>query len=91
MVRARTRLSGCGSGANEAWANNSANSLTFSGVISGAGNLTIGGSGVTVLSGANSYSGSTNVFTGTLRVSGATGDSHHQRYLHGGRHDSEPR
>ncbi|HEV2970886.1 MAG TPA: hypothetical protein VGY55_13020, partial [Pirellulales bacterium] len=62
-------------GASEIWANNTANPITFSGVISGAAanNLTIGGTGVTVLTGADTYAGSTNVFTGTLRVTGANG------------------
>ena len=62
-------------GASETWANNTANLINFNGVISGvaANNLTIGGTGVTVLTGADTYAGSTNVFTGTLRVTGASG------------------
>lgn len=64
-----------GLGGSETWTNNSPNALTFNGIISGAAanNLTIAGSGVISLGGENTYSGSTTVFTGTLRVSGAGG------------------
>ncbi len=44
----------------------------YSGVISGAGNLRSGGSGTWVLSGANTYTGSTIVASGVLRAGSAT-------------------
>ncbi len=45
-----------------------AKSNDFSGVISGAGKLTKTGDGILVLSGANSYSGTTTVSKGTLQI-----------------------
>jgi fibronectin-binding autotransporter adhesin len=59
-------------GASQTWANNTASPFTVNGIISGpaANNLTIGGTGVTAFSGANTYGGSTNVFTGTLNLTG---------------------
>ena len=56
-------------GASQTWANNSVTTpLNVSGVVSGAAAnaLTIAGNGVINLSGANTYAGSTTVFTGTL-------------------------
>ena len=51
-----------------------ANQLTVSGAISGAGNaLTKVGTGVLILSGANSYGAGTNINDGTLRLGGAVG------------------
>ena len=48
------------------------NGLTaFAGAISGPGNLIKDGSGTLTLSGANSYSGTTNINAGTLTVSGS--------------------
>jgi fibronectin-binding autotransporter adhesin len=49
---------------------NTASSQTFGGVISGAGNLYQNGSGVTTLTGSNSYSGGTTVGAGTLAIGG---------------------
>ena len=46
------------------------NNIILSGVISGAGAVVEAGSGTTTLSGINTYSGQTNVFLGTLAVSG---------------------
>jgi len=51
---------------------NRSNTLSFAGVISGSGGVDQIGSGTTVLSGANSYSGPTNVLAGTL-AAGAVG------------------
>jgi autotransporter-associated beta strand protein len=48
----------------------SANTLTVGGLISGAGSLTKAGSGVLVLSGANTYAGDTTVSVGTLSLGG---------------------
>ena len=50
-------------------------SLTDSGVLSGAGDLTKLGSGILVLGGANSYGGNTTVGAGTLQVGNPTRDS----------------
>jgi autotransporter-associated beta strand protein len=44
------------------------NTTTFSGVISGGDNLTKAGTGSLVLSGPNSYTGTTTISAGTLRV-----------------------
>ncbi|MBU3547450.1 autotransporter-associated beta strand repeat-containing protein, partial [Polynucleobacter sp. MWH-Jannik1A5] len=46
---------------------------TFSGVISGAGNLTKVGSGTLTLSGTNAYTGTTTVSAGTLLISNDAG------------------
>ena len=48
-----------------------ANPATYSGVISGSGALVKGGSGTQVLSGANTYSGSTNITTGIVQLNNA--------------------
>ena len=47
-------------------------STTFSGVLSGSGNLAKGGSGTLTLSGANTYTGTTSISGGTLSVTDAT-------------------
>ncbi|WP_428936666.1 autotransporter outer membrane beta-barrel domain-containing protein [Brucella sp. NF 2815] len=57
--------------------NRSDNNLTLAGVVSGTGRIEQNGPGITTLTGANTYSGVTNVNAGTLYVhgnqSGATG------------------
>ncbi|WP_235915751.1 autotransporter-associated beta strand repeat-containing protein [Brucella anthropi] len=62
---ARAVTLGVGGGTIETTA---AKSNDFSGVISGAGKLTKDGDGILVLSGANSYSGTTTVSKGTLQI-----------------------
>ena len=57
--------------ASQSFTNNSSNTLTVNGNISGAANLTTFGSGTTNLAGANSYSGSTTVSGGATVVSGS--------------------
>lgn len=67
-----------GLGASQTWTNNSINTLTVSGIVSGAADLTIAGSGTTVLSGANTYTGKTSINAGTLsinRIFGVSGGS----------------
>ena len=59
-------------GANQTWTNNSANALTVSGIISGSGTLTKGGTGTVILSGANTYATNTTINSGTLVASGNT-------------------
>jgi autotransporter-associated beta strand protein len=59
-------------GANQRWANNSANVLTVSAVISGTANLTNAGSGTILLGSSNTYGGSTLLTSGTLSL-GASG------------------
>ncbi len=49
---------------------NRTDTVTFAGVISGAGSVTQAGSGVTVLTGNNSYGGATTVLAGALFVDG---------------------
>jgi fibronectin-binding autotransporter adhesin len=47
---------------------NRADTVTVNNVISGAGGLTQAGSGTTILSGANSYTGTTTITSGTLQL-----------------------
>jgi fibronectin-binding autotransporter adhesin len=54
---------------------NRSNELTFAGVISGPGGVDQAGSGTTILTGANSYTGTTNVTAGTLLVNGNQTDA----------------
>jgi autotransporter-associated beta strand protein len=56
------------SGATLALAPAAGDSLTFAGVISGAGNVAHNGAGKTTLSGANTYTGSTDITAGTVVV-----------------------
>jgi fibronectin-binding autotransporter adhesin len=46
------------------------NTLSFGGLISGSGTVTQVGTGTTVLSGDNTYTGGTNINAGTLRING---------------------
>ena len=59
-------------GASQTWTNNSGNSLTVSGAVSGGFSLTKAGAGTLVLSGSNNYSGGTAINAGTL-VAGSAG------------------
>ncbi|MHB1078478.1 MAG: beta strand repeat-containing protein [Prosthecobacter sp.] len=51
---------------------NATSSLTISGNISGAGGVTISGSGITVFSGANTYAGTTTVNASKLQITGGS-------------------
>jgi autotransporter-associated beta strand protein len=51
------------------------NSLTYNGVISGAGHVTQSGSGTTILGATNTYTGITTVSQGTLLVDGSIASS----------------
>src|SRR3546814_70740 len=55
---------------NAALAFNRSDEISYSGVISGTGILNQIGTGTTILNGANSYAGATNVNAGTLLVDG---------------------
>ncbi|WP_432285537.1 autotransporter-associated beta strand repeat-containing protein [Aminobacter sp. BA135] len=58
---------------DSALAFNRSNQVTFGGILSGTGGLAQKGSGTTVLSGENSYAGTTKITAGTLQVGdGAT-------------------
>jgi autotransporter-associated beta strand protein len=54
---------------DQTWTNDSANTLTVSAPISGSSSLTKDGTGTLVLSGTNTYSGSTTITAGKLSVS----------------------
>jgi autotransporter-associated beta strand protein len=69
-------LAGQGSvflGSGELWIGKNNLSTTFSGVIQGAGSLTKVGSGILILSNANTYSGGTTVSAGALVTNNQTG------------------
>jgi autotransporter-associated beta strand protein len=75
-VPASTIAANVALGASQTWTNNSVNSLTVSGRVSGGGNnLTTAGTGTIILSGANTYTGATTISAGTLQIgnSGTTG------------------
>jgi autotransporter-associated beta strand protein len=55
--------------------------VTFSGVISGAGSVTQIGGGTTILTGNNTYSGSTTINSGTLQAGSATGFSPNSAFI----------
>jgi autotransporter-associated beta strand protein len=65
---------------------NAAETLTISGVISGAGSLTTSGNGTLLLNGSNTYLGNTTITAGTLKVtaSASAGTSGTTVYLNGG-------
>jgi autotransporter-associated beta strand protein len=54
---------------------NRSDNMTFSGVISGAGDVVKAGSGVVTLSGMNTYTGATIIAEGTLQVDGSIDSS----------------
>jgi fibronectin-binding autotransporter adhesin len=55
---------------NGALAFNRSDAVNFAGLISGSGAVRQAGAGTTVLTGANSYAGATNVTAGVLRING---------------------
>jgi fibronectin-binding autotransporter adhesin len=60
---------------NGVFAINRSNTYTFGGVISGSGAFQQLGSGTTILTGTNTYNGSTTISGGTLVVNGSIADS----------------
>jgi autotransporter-associated beta strand protein len=58
-------------GANQTWNVPSGKTLVVSGFVTGAGSLTLADAGTVTLSGANSYSGGTNLNGGTLNLGSA--------------------
>jgi autotransporter-associated beta strand protein len=60
-------------GANTLTVGTSTGSTTFAGVISGSGGLIKDGASTQILTGANTYTGTTTISAGTLEVSGASG------------------
>jgi autotransporter-associated beta strand protein len=52
---------------------NRSDTATYAGIASGTGSISQRGTGITVLTGANTYSGGTSVTSGTLRVNNTTG------------------
>ena len=71
-VPASTIAANLALGAAQTWTNNSASTLTVSGIISGSSSLTKAGTGTITLSGANTYTGATTVSVGTLLINGST-------------------
>ena len=63
-INARVKL-----GAAQTWTNNSSNTLTVSGIVSGTGSLVVAGTGTIVLSGWNTFTGNTSLNQGTLKLS----------------------
>ncbi len=61
-----------GNGANAIKFDGTGNTITMSGVLSGAGGLNKTGNGTLVLSGVNAYTGDTGVSGGTLRLANAS-------------------
>lgn len=61
-------------GASGGTINTGLNPITYSGIIAGTGALTKAGSGSLVLNGVNTYSGATNINSGTLRLGGTAGE-----------------
>ena len=59
-------------GQNQTWQNSSANALTVSGIVSGGFGLWKQGSGTIILSGANTYSGTTTVLGGVVNIQNNT-------------------
>ena len=77
-LAANTPLTGANAVANTTTLNGilpvtTASDLQLSGVLSGTGGVTKGGSGKLILSGANTYSGATSVTNGTLLVNNTSG------------------
>ena len=63
-------------GTSQTWTNDSTNPLSISGPVSGGYGLTVAGSGVVILSGSDSYSGTTTISGGTLVIgNGGSGES----------------
>ncbi|MEJ8850863.1 autotransporter-associated beta strand repeat-containing protein [Variovorax rhizosphaerae] len=60
---------------------NRSDSYTFGGIISGSGGVSQAGTGTTVLSAANTYSGATTVATGTLRAASANAFSANSAHI----------
>lgn len=71
-------------GAAQTWAS-AGPSLTVAGRVGGDSALTISGSGVLVLSGANTHTGTVTVLGGTLQVDGSTSAASHITVANGGR------
>ncbi len=71
-VQASTIAAGIALGSAQTWTQNSANTLTVNGVVSGAGSLTKAGAGTVILAGANTYTNTTTINAGTLAL-GASG------------------
>ncbi|MFY7817860.1 MAG: beta strand repeat-containing protein [Akkermansiaceae bacterium] len=59
--------------ANQTWTNNSSNTFTLAGIVSGAFNFTKTGTGIIRLNGVNTMSGTLTVSGGTLQIGSYTG------------------